>query len=612
MKKRKIAKAALAVLSIMTIGASGASLAACGKKDDDKHEHSYGSWYIVTEPTLTDDGTIARDCVNNDDKQTNSLPKLTDTSVWTENKGAAVDATHTTDGSRTFDSEYGSVTVTVPKDADAHTYGKWTITKEPTMTAGGKASHTCSATDAHVEEVDIPALSDSKVWTKNTAESVAATHTKDGKDVFDSVYGKVEVTVPASADAHDWGEWTITKNPTLTEGGKASHTCKDTDAFEKEEDIPALSNSEVWTENAEKGVPATCMAEGKRVFESVYGEVEITVPVDADAHDYGAWNFVENKTPTLTEAGKIQRVCGANKDHIQTEDVPALSDADFWAKTVKTAPTHQDAGVANFINATYKIAVTDVVLDKVPHTFGEWTITTKPTMTETGEAKKVCTAEGCAEDESATETKVLPALSDTTVWTAGEEVEADYDHVGSITYTSVYGSVTVKTADKLAAPYDDKIYSAIEIKIDDEGSLNTYVWGTAFLHVGNEGAGEGSGFPFNGSFVFKYTDPATGKITMINTDNGKTSEIEAYVDATTGIIAMPRGSWDDFFIAVPAADETAVAKGDFKISACMGDFIITHGDTTNILVTSNGATFNVTFEDIDGNALVADTCFDIT
>nr|MDE7440448.1 InlB B-repeat-containing protein [Clostridia bacterium] len=48
------------------------------------------------------------------------------------------------------------------------------------------------------------------------------------------------------------------------------------------------------------------------------------------------------------------------------------------------------------------------------------------------------------------------------------------------------------------------------------------------------------------------------------------------------------------------------------ISAFRGDFIITPGETTNILVTSHGATFNVTFEDIDGNALVADTCFDIT
>ena len=198
MKKRNITKAALAVLSVMTIGAGGAALAACDGCDD-VHEHSYGSWTIVNNPTLESGGTAERYCSDNDGgKETYALPALTDTAVWTERTADYTAPTHTTDGSRTFSSEFGTVTITVPKDANAHTYGGWIITQKPTLTDGGKAERTCSATDAYKEIADIPALSNTNVWTEKTAEAVEPTHTAGGKRVFTSVYGSVTVTLRAA------------------------------------------------------------------------------------------------------------------------------------------------------------------------------------------------------------------------------------------------------------------------------------------------------------------------------------------------------------------------------------------------------------------------------
>ena len=529
MKKRKIAKAAAtAVLSIMTIGASSAALAACGEK----HEHSYGDWVITQAPTMTGTGKAERNCVDGDNVDSVTLPALNDDKVWTEDASAAVDPTHMADGSRTFTSEYGTVTITVPKTQ--HAYGTWEITKDPTMTEPGKAKHKCE-TDDYVQEIDIPALSDS-----------------------------------------------------------------------------------VWTEKSDEHVAPTCKVAGKSVYESTYGTVTVVLPVDDTAHAYGAWSFVGGTKPTLTQGAQITRKCEHDNGHVETQPVPALTDS-FWTKDVKSAPTHQSEGVADFKNATYGLEVKGVTLAKVPHTFGEWQVD-GVTQESGGTITRVCTEAGCAEDPTATETHDVAKLTETSEWTAGEEVQADYNHAGSITYThKTYEGLTVtfKTADKLVAPYDNKTYHSICFEIETgEGRVKKETaWTNQTLVIGADSVGQGTGAPFQGKIVFELENPATGKIKMTQYSNDGTTVrniITAFVDMQTGVIVMQHnGSWDVVDVVVPT--DVELASAHFTATTASGITVITYNNGSynnyNVVLTGTDVFVGVTLEDINGGALTAESCF---
>lgn len=72
------------------------------------------------------------------------------------------------------------------------------------------------------------------------------------------------------------------------------------------------------------------------------------------------------------------------------------------------------------------------------HAYGDWTITTEPTETEGGYAKRVCTVENCFMEEIVK----LPLLTDSSVWSVFVD-DATEDKDGKKTYTSEYGTVTV-------------------------------------------------------------------------------------------------------------------------------------------------------------------------
>lgn len=71
------------------------------------------------------------------------------------------------------------------------------------------------------------------------------------------------------------------------------------------------------------------------------------------------------------------------------------------------------------------------------HTYGDWTLTTAPTLTTEGTATHKCT--DCNETESVT----VPALTDTSVWTATPNPAPTHTTAGKTDYTSIYGKVTV-------------------------------------------------------------------------------------------------------------------------------------------------------------------------
>lgn len=130
--------------------------------------------------------------------------------------------------------------------------------------------------------------------------------------------------------AHDWGDWVYDADK------KEKRTCKDCGTVDSEKRA---------CEYVEKpGTPATCIAEGKRVYRCTQcgNEYEEILPVDSEAHSTAT--RVETTNATCTTAGKKETVtyctlCNKEIGREKTEDIPAL-EHDFTVFEQLNADSH--------------------------------------------------------------------------------------------------------------------------------------------------------------------------------------------------------------------------------------------------------------------------------
>lgn len=101
--------------------------------------HTYGEWYILTEPTCTREGSMARDCVNCAAREEEAIPHLGHEYV--------VEVMPPTCTARGYTSHYcsgcGDRFRTDYTQPLGHRYDEGTVTKEPTLTAMGRVTYTC-------------------------------------------------------------------------------------------------------------------------------------------------------------------------------------------------------------------------------------------------------------------------------------------------------------------------------------------------------------------------------------------------------------------------------------------------------------------------------------
>ncbi len=227
-------------LLLLTLASASLCLVftACG------HTHEYGDWSVETAPTETAEGEARRYCTADDEYETFPLPALSNTEFWQKSETPAA---HDTDGSAVYTSEYGTVTVVLPKEGHTYDGSAWTVTAAPTETAEGEARRYCTANDGGCETMPLPKLSESD-WTVETVTEPS--HTQDGVTKYTlkadaSVF--FEVTQEKLAE-HVYGSWTVEKAPTMTETGTAAETCIAGDDTQNMT-LPALSDTEFWTKS---------------------------------------------------------------------------------------------------------------------------------------------------------------------------------------------------------------------------------------------------------------------------------------------------------------------------------------------------------------------------
>ena len=383
--------------------------------------HTWGDWVITKKPTATETGTAERICGNDSThKDIKELPALTDSTVWT--KGARVEPTCENTGSQEYTSDYGTVTETL--SATGHAWGAWNVTKKPTATETGTAERICGNDSSHKDIKELPALTDSTVWTKGVR--IEPTCENTGSQEYTSIYGTVTETL--SAKGHAWGAWNVTKKPTATETGTAERICGNDSSHKDIKELPALTDSTVWTKGVR--IEPTCENTGSQEYTSIYGTV--TETLSAKGHAWGAWNVT--KKPTATETGTAERICGNDSSHKDIKALPALTDSTVWTKGARIEPTCENAGSQEYTSDYGTVTET---ISATGHDWGAWTITNKPTATEDGTAERIC-----ANNSAHKDTATLPKLTDTSVWTQGARIEPTCENTGSQEYTSTYGTVT--------------------------------------------------------------------------------------------------------------------------------------------------------------------------
>ncbi|MBO4998224.1 MAG: Ig-like domain-containing protein [Lachnospira sp.] len=275
-------------------------------------------------------------------------------------------------------------------------------------------------------------------------DGVAATCTKPGTGeywkcegtgscgkMFSDKNGTVEIiAVPAmEAKGHKYGNWEITTVPTMEAKGEAVRVCQNDETHKEIKELPILTDTDVWTVGERKAPTET--ETGSQQYTSEYGTVTVIIPAIGHIHKL---THHEVKAATCTKPGT----------------------GEYW----KCEGTGSCGKLFSDENGTVEITAVPAGAEAKGHKYGNWEITTVPTMEAKGEAVRVC-----QNDETHKEIKELPILTNTDVWTAGERKAPTGTETGSQQYTSEFGTVTVIIP---ATGYEHPLPSEDEDKTDKE------------------------------------------------------------------------------------------------------------------------------------------------
>ena len=219
----------------------------------------------------------------------------------------------------------GSVTVL----QHVHAYGS--VVTEPTCTANGYTTYTCSICGDTFVDDTVPALGHSyvDVVTEPTCEEAGyTTHTC-------SRCGNIIVDTPVQASGHNFNE--VVVEPTCTENGSITKVCSKCGYSFISETLNATGHNYV-----EEVVAATCTEAGYTKHTcSKCGATFNDTPVTATGHHYSATGTVE---ATCTEGGYTVYTCSGCGDSYEADFTDARGHS--WDDGVITArPTETTTGI---------------------------------------------------------------------------------------------------------------------------------------------------------------------------------------------------------------------------------------------------------------------------
>ena len=397
----------------------------------------------------------------------------------------------------------------------------WVEGSVPSETADGKATAKCTGCD-ETTTVDVAKLTDDSVWTMT---ATAATCTEDGKKVYTSKYGTVEVVIPAE---HTFGDLVAATDSTCqTHGNVAYYRCAVCEKNFAEDKTTVLETVEVplgahnygeLQKGDENGHFRACTTEGCTEKETV-------------AHDYTGQAYY----PAGTEEHYVNcKVC--NYEHREHHEFGE------WTKKDETNHAHKCAKCNKEITEA--------------HTGG----------TATCKAQAVCTV--CHEGYGDLADHVLGADGKCTV--CGKTPNA--------VFGKTYSAFTVNASGTV-----DASVNAL-LTFDANGKAEGVTGSVGIIKKNGEYEDEGwddtEYYKITDSSVYiRYVDKEKGTIQFVSsyykatkyssygkygTPNLTEKTYDGYITATNGFIFIPQG-YGMSIVLVPT--DTAVTTADVVASA---------------------------------------------
>ena len=215
----------------------------------------------------------------------------------------------------------------------SHVYGEWEIFKNPTCAEQGIYRRFCECGDTQQKSID-----------KITHTVGEWTFNEDGteKRLLCSVCSRTIKIEDLTNHTHSFGEWSVTREPTCTDGGIMARKC--------------LCG---WAD--EKAVK----------------------PI---AHTFGEWK--ELKAPTCEEKGIDQRICRCGKT--EERSTHSLGGHQYDAWSIYQAPSCTNEGIERRKCTNKGCSHFEEKYTGKTHSYGEWTIALYPTYNTQGEEHRTC------------------------------------------------------------------------------------------------------------------------------------------------------------------------------------------------------------------------------
>ena len=352
--------------------------------------------------------------------------------------------------------------------ATGHAWGKGVVAKQPTCTAKGEMTYTCSACRATKTE-EIATNPNAHVYTAGAV--TAATCVTPELTTYSCACGKSEIKQTAAANGHSWNaEKTVDKEATCIDAGSKSTHCANCEATKDAEVIPATGHS-LKTQKVDPTcttggytaevckvcgyldsvtavdplghdyavtatTDATCTegaTETKTCQRDGCTETVTTITSNPTGHDWGEW-FITTPA-TETTKGEKTRQCRNNTSHFETCEIPTIGHK--WdSGTIKKAATCYEVGTMlytctgceNCVKAG-TMATLEVKIPKTEHTYTQ--VTTPATCTTAGSTVVKCSVAECGD---VAQTVTLPATGHTLERDTAKDVAPTCDTEGSFAY----------------------------------------------------------------------------------------------------------------------------------------------------------------------------------
>ena len=348
-----------------------------------KLPHAYDAGKVTKPATIYEKGTKTFTCTSCGATYTEDIPVVEKT--W--HKGNTVAPTCTEKGYTIYTCDQDS-TLTEKRDymnALGHKWDDGTVTKAPTCTEDGYTLHTCNENPAKTYQDTPVAALGHQYKEVTTPATCGASGSVD--NVCERCNDKQHVRDLPITGEHQWDEGVVTKEPTATENGIKTFTCKVCQAT-KTEDIAKVHNHD-YTRLGEIVKESSCKTEGERwVYCNYEGCNErVLKPMPAiGSHDWDFANAECLKKATCTEQGTMLMHCKRDASHTMTYSYGGTGHV--WDEgTITTQPTYDEYGVRTLHCKNCDATTTEKVLP-TKYTF---TVTVVlPTCTEDGYTMHKC------------------------------------------------------------------------------------------------------------------------------------------------------------------------------------------------------------------------------